>query len=534
MKAQSIILPMYMPVAVTEPSRLRRYGRQLGLLALAALYGVAMAFLPQEMIAAPMAPIFVLLLLVLWLLPDRATFPDMAIEQGLYWFVLLYYIWPSYIAIALPGLPWFSAGRIALLVLMLITFYSLATSAMLRRHMLATARISPLLWTLFVVQLGAQILPTVWAPHGFATLVKLGYYQLYWTGLFFVGLFMFTRTGRATRFIGAMLATAMVMAFFGIIEFHQEKLFWAGHIPSFLKVDDEALLDIVMSAQRRGIVDSYRVHSTFSVSLLFAEFLAMLSPFVLHWLFTARGLTLRLVLFVALMMFGLCIWYTDSRLGRIGLIMAIAGYSVMWALRLRGRMPSSIVGSAVVFGLPMVALGSVGLIFASHRLKALVFGSEAYASSDHSRTDQWALGIPKLFNNPLGYGAGNSGYVLSYVNAGGKGTIDIHYLKMALEFGVVGALAFYAMCAWAAWLGIKLFFQARDRELELAGPAGITLLIFVVIKGVLAEDYNSSLTYLLIAMIAALLARHAGLIGARGIHVAAEPNDTRATYGLPA
>lgn len=522
MRAVATILPMYTPLDVAQPSLLRRYGRQAGLIALAALYGVAMALLPAEMIAAPLVPILILLLLTLWLLPDRTTFPDTAIEQSLYWFVLLYYIWPAYIAIALPGLPWFSAGRIALLVLMLITFYSIATSGVLRRHLMATARTSRLLWALFLTQLTAQVLPLIWAARPIGTLTKFGYYQLYWTGLFFVGLFVFTRAGRATKFIGAMLVIAMVMAAFGILEYHQETLFWAAHIPSFLKVDDAALIDIVLGGQRREYTGAYRVHSTFTVSLIFAEFLAMLAPFVLHYLVTGRGFWLRLGLAATLAMFALCIWYTDSRLGRAGLLIAIGAYAVIWALRLRNRMPSSVIGSAVVFGIPIAALGGIGLVFASHRLSALVFGSEVYQTSNDARGDQWALGIPKLLANPFGYGAGNSGLVLNYINLGGRSTIDVHYLKMALEFGIIGAVAFYAMCAWAAWLGIKLFFQARERELELAGPAGITLAIFVIIKGVLAEDYNSSLTYLLVAMILALTARHMGLIGARGLHVATE------------
>jgi len=147
------------------------------------------------------------------------------------------------------------------------------------------------------------------------------------------------------------------------------------------------------------------------------------------------------------------------------------------------------------------------VIFASHRLHALVFGSEAYASSNDARSAQWAMGLPKILHNPLGYGAGSAGYVLGFTSQAGQLTIDSQFLKTTLEFGVVGAVATYLMFLWAGWLGVRLSVRREDGEFGLAGAAGLMLLTDVVIKSVLAEDYNNSLSYLGVALILALLAR---------------------------
>ncbi len=508
MRADRMTLPLYAAAAADTPSFLRRGRRQILLLLLAALYGVAMAYLPPQLVVLPMIPIIVLLLLILWMLPDRATFPEHSLEQSFSWFVALYYLWPSYIAIALPGLPWFSAGRIALLVLMVIALYSLATSSVFRRQMFVTAQTSKTVWTLFLVQLGAQVVPLLLSSTPFAVLTHFANNQMYWTALFFIGCFLFVTPGRATRFAALFVGLAIFLSVFGVLEHYQERLIWAGHIPSFLKVDNDRLLDIVMSGQARDFFGGYRVHSTFTVSLLFAEFLSLALPFLLHWMVTGQSRWLRFGMMLGWVPIALCILYTDSRLGKIGFIVAHVGYALIWGLRRRRRNPGFL-STAVVAGFPVAAALGLTLMFASHRVHVAIMGSEGYTASNDARYEQVAMGIPKILANPLGYGAGSAGYILGYTSPGGQLTIDSQYLKTTLEFGVIGALAIYAMFLWAAWLGLRLYFRANEREIELAGPAGLMLLSYVVIKGVLAEDYNYTLAYLGVAMVLALLARFA-------------------------
>jgi len=507
MRADQMTLPLYTRAVIDSPPLWRRGLRVVLLVALAALYGVGMAYLPQQLIVLPMIPIVVLLLLSLWMLPDRAAFPERTLTAAFTWFVALYYLWPSYIAIALPGLPWFSAGRLALLVLLVIALYCLATSSVFRRELLASAQASRVVWALLLIELATQALPIFYSQGPFTVAAKFINDQIYWTAPFLVGCFVFGRPGRVQRFIRTMIIIVVTLSIFGFLEHYQQKLFWEGHIPSFLKVDNDQLLDTIFSSQKRDYIGTYRVHSTFSVSLIYAELLVLVLPFVLHGFATAQTVKHRLMMAAAWLLIIPNILFTDTRLGKIGFIIAHIGYALIWALRTRRR-NASFLSTAVVVAIPVLAAIGLGVIFASHTLHAMVFGSEGYAGSNDARVDQMNMGIPKILHNPLGYGAGTGGMVLGYRSPGGQLTIDSQYLKTALEFGVIGMIATYAAFLWAGWLALKLYFQTSDRELELAGPTALLLANYVIIKGVLAEDYNNTLGYIAVAIVIALLARY--------------------------
>lgn len=507
MRSDQITLPLYTSATVESPPLWRRALRLFWLLALAALYGVAMAYLPRQLVALPVVPIIVLLLLSLWLLPDRDSFPEQALFSCLNWFIILYYIWPSYLAIALPGLPWFGAGRIGLLVLMIVMLYSVSTSSAFRRTMMDTARASQVTWILLLVGLGAQTFSILLTPAPIAAVTRYLNNLAYWILPFFVGCFVFTRPGRLESFLRTLLIVVIVLCLFGFLEHQQHKLFWDGHIPSFLQVDNERVLDTVYSNQVRDkFSGTYRVHTTFTVSLIYAELLSFVLPFVLHWMITTPTLRVRVAMAAVWIMIVANIVYTDSRLGKIGFIVAHVGYALLWAIRSRQRRVSFATTAAVV-AIPVAAVLALGVIFASHRLHAMVFGSEIYASSSDARVDQMNLGIPKILKNPLGYGPGNGGSVLGYHSPGGLLTIDSQYLKTTLEFGILGLLATYGLFLWSAYLGLRLYFTAADRTAELAGPTALLLIIYVIIKGVLAEDYNNTLGYFAVAIISALLIR---------------------------
>lgn len=507
MRPDKVTMPLYTrPIVVSSPLW-RRLWRLFLLLALAALYGVGIAYLPLQLIAVPIIPIILLLLLSLWMLPDQATLPERALQTTFTWFIVLYYVWPSYIAIALPGLPWFSAGRLALLVLMVVALYCLSTSNKFRTVIIETAKASRVIWSLFLVGLVAQLMPTFFNASPISIITRLINDQMYWTAPFLIGCYVFRQPGRTTHFIKTMVTIITILSLFGLLERYQQGLFWAGHIPSFLKIDDDKLFDVVFSSQMRDYIGTYRVHSTFAVSLIYAELLVLILPFIIHGIVIAKTFRLKLLLTFIWLIVGLNIFFTDSRLGKIGFIIAHFGYALMWAVRYRQRI-ASFGATAVTFAIPAVVALGVGLIFASRRLHALVFGSEGYAGSSDARVDQIAMGIPKILHNPLGYGAGTAGRVLGYRIPGGQLTIDSQFLKTALEFGVVGMVAIYGLFVWATWLAVRIYFGSRDSETDLAGPTALLLVNYVVIRSVLAEDYNNTLGYLAVAIVVALLIRH--------------------------
>ena len=149
----------------------------------------------------------------------------------------------------------------------------------------------------------------------------------------------------------------------------------------------------------------------------------------------------------------------------------------------------------------------IGVVFSSHTLTMRVLGGGAQAASTEARAEQRRIGIPKILANPIGHGLGQSGTVLNYVSPTGITTVDSHYLTTLLDLGIVGTLSFYGMFLVAAWLGLRLYLGAGERETELAGPLAAMFLIFVVVKSVLSEETNHSLVLLLLGMMMALRAR---------------------------
>ena len=504
--ASQPILPLY--TRNPEPPSLgRRVVVMLAQLTVAAIYGVAVVALPQNMLFLLMLPVIVCLLIALWLMPDRGVFPVSAIERSYTPLLVLMIIWPQYIAIVLPGLPWLTPTRLSLFVVTLFFLYSLSTSSLLRRHLLTVARSSPLLWTAFLLWQGSMVISLPFS-HAIGQSAKIFVDdQLRLTGMFFLGCLVFTRRGAATRTIAIILILAVLCVIDGFVELKLQYPPWAHHIPSFMRIDDASLANI-LGSQSRSADGIYRVRGPFSVSLLLAEFLALTVPFILHWLLTGRSLLLRLAMIVTFCFVFSGIVVTGSRLGLVGIIVAVATYLPMWAFRQWRSNRTSIIGPSILIGAPIVALAMIGVVFSSHTLRTRVLGGGAQAASTEIRAEQTRLGIPKILANPIGHGLGQSGSALNFIATNGMTTIDNDYLSTLLELGIIGTLGFFGMFFVGARLGLEAYSTTGDRETELVGPLASMCMVFVVVKMVLSEEVNHSLAFLMLGMLMALRARH--------------------------
>ena len=501
----SALLPLYTR-GPAVPSVSRRVIALLAQLAIAAAYGFAVVALPPNLLFVLILPVVVCLLVALWMMPDRGVFPLKAVERSYYPFLVLMIVWPTYLAVVLPGLPYLTPTRFALFVVTLFFLYSVSTSSLLRRHLSVVARSSPAFWAAFVLWQASMFYTIPFSHQVGQTLKILIDDQLRFTVVFFVGCLVFAQRGGPTRTIAWLLVLAVVCVLDGFLELKLQYPPWANHIPSFLRIDDAGLANI-LGTQSRSADGIYRVRGPFTTSLPLAELLAMMMPFILHWLLTGRTLLLKLTMTVTLGLVLVGILITQSRLGLVGTIVAIGTYVPMWAFRQWRADRTSIIGPAILIGAPFMALALIGVVFSSHTMSQRVLGGGAQAASTEARSEQRRLAIPKIMSNPVGHGLGQSGSVLNYVSPSGIVTVDSHYITSLLDIGLVGAAAFYGMFLIAAWVGARTFLKTHERELELAGPLASMFLIFVVTKSVLSEETNHSLVLLMLGMFAALHAR---------------------------
>jgi len=477
----------------------------------AAAYGVAAVALPPELFVLLIVPIAACLLVVMWLMPDRRIFPLNPIVRSYGITLFLMVAWPNYIAVVLPGLPWVTPTRLALLVLTFLFLYSVSTSSPLRHRLMTVARSAPLLWVAFLTWQVSMFISLPFSTSPSDSLKGLVDNELRLTQIFFIGCLVFARRGGATATVRMLVIMAFVSAIDGFVELKLGYPPWAYSIPSFMRIDDKALAAI-LGSQARSDDGLYRVHGQYGNSLIFSEFLAMCTPFILHYLLTGRTARLRVAMAFLWPLVIATIVVTQSRLGLIGTLLSVGFYVPFWAYRQWRANPTSITGPSLLFGAPLVAAALMGVVFSSHTLAMHVLGGGAQASSDEARVVQRQMAIPKIATHPLGHGLNQSGQVLGFTAPNGLLTVDNHYLTTLLDLGIPGAVGFYGMFLVAAWCCARIFMTTSDRENELAGPLGVMCVNFVILKSVLSEDQNHSLALLLLGMAAALWARERRLI----------------------
>ncbi|MEY2884037.1 MAG: hypothetical protein RL490_1761, partial [Pseudomonadota bacterium] len=266
----------------------------VGLALVAALYGLFSVLLPPNLIFVPVVPILVMAGICLWLLPDTNAFYEESMIKLLIWVVAMSALWPNYVAVALPGLPWITPVRGVLGALTAMFVYNLATSRRLRQWIAEVLSATPMITRLFWLFWLFTTLSLAMAGSGTVfALTKYINNQIYWTMLFIVAALACTRPGVAQSISRVLVWTTIVVSLIGLWEFQQQRVVWLDYLPNFLKVDP-AILATIADSQARAGTDIYRVRGTFAVSLYYAEYLGLIFPFCLHEIFQKQAFWKRM------------------------------------------------------------------------------------------------------------------------------------------------------------------------------------------------------------------------------------------------
>ncbi len=452
------------------------------------------------------APLGVLALIVIWALPDLRTTPTRSMENLYFAFFLCLILWPNYLAIGLPGLPWITLLRLTGIPMALMLLIAVSSSREFRRDLSETLGVAPAVWKLLAAFVAIQLVTIGLSKSPQQSLQKFVVAQTNWTAIFFISCYIFRRAGRVRQYIFALWAMAMVICALGVWEAAAQRVLWQGHVPSFLKIDDAA--GLLNSVTRAGS-EMYRAKVTFSTPLGLAEFLALMTPFILHFIAGPFRLPIRIAAAVSLPTMFYVVLATDSRLGTVGMFVAMLLYVASWgALRwLRDR--ASLIGPAVVMAYPAFFVAFVALTFIWRRLEVMVWGGGAQQGSNDARQAQVERGLPLIAKNPLGYGPGQSGDVLGF-KTGGFQTIDNYYLAIALEYGVIGFILYYGLLVFMMYLSARAVLltpKGADPEQDFIIPLAIALAVFFVIKLVFSQQDNHPLIYMMMGMLMALFFR---------------------------
>src|SRR3546814_5492859 len=100
----------------------------------------------------------------------------------------------------------------------------------------------------------------------------------------------------------------------------------------------------MLSGARRSADGLYRVQTTYTTSLSCAEFMSLVTPFIMHYLFVTKRFWVRVGLLALYIGVIATIVVTRSRLGMIGLGIAHLTYPLLIGIRRRAIFRNDLVG----------------------------------------------------------------------------------------------------------------------------------------------------------------------------------------------
>lgn len=498
-----LLLPAY-----RHDSGLRRNRKKLGLALFLFTIIYIMAYqLFGRFYAAPfLFPLAGMALLIVWALPDTGKPPVRHLQAFFTAFYVALLVWPDYLALSLPGLPWITAVRLTGGPMIFLLLISLSVSAAYRkelRGLLATSRPLVRLVTVFALVMCFSL----FVSNGYATTAnKLVVGLINLIGAFFISAYVFAKPGKAERFIFFLWGATVFLCLVAIWEWRIGRLPWAGHIPSFLAVEDEAVQKI-LSGGGRASTGVYRVRSRFNTPLSFAEFLALVTPFILHIALTAKRLWLRPIAMATLPLMFFLIVKTDSRLGMAGFLMSFVLYILAWSAFTWYREKQSIFGPAITIGYPVIFAAFIAATLFVRKLRVAVWGGGAHQASNAAREAQWDLGIPLILKRPWGYGMGEGGEALGFRGPSGTLTVDSYFLTILLDLGIVGFAVFVALFVLGIFRSAVHAPRGQNFEERLLVPIAICFCIFLMTKAVLSQMENHALMFILLGMSVGLIFR---------------------------
>jgi hypothetical protein len=465
-----------------------------------AFFSLFAPFFIAPTLIAPIALVF----LVLWALPDTGRAPTFLLPPFLYAIFAALCLWPNYVAISLPALPWITVVRLVLVPYASVLLFCVASSGDLRRKVLDVWSAVPWFRNLLLAYIAIEFISIVFSKNLGQSIIAFSLEQLTFFGTFVTACYLFREEHRAERFIGFLCCIACVLAVLAVVEFRMGKVPWAGHIPSFLQINDENVKRFLAGGVRSG---THRVQTIFTTPLGYGEFNALLFPFFLHFAFSRYSNLTRSMAAIGATLILVAVTLSQARVGIVGVVISLLVYPTLIAL-IGWRRAPTLLTSAIVFFSPIFTSIAGVLIVTVDGIRMRIFGGGATQSSTESRGIQWELGLPKVEAHPWGYGVAQGASTVGYTPQGEDGlvSIDTNYLNVLVQYGVIGFLIYLGLLVAPPAYSFRSMLLAprEDRELQLFVPLTASFLAFLTIKSSLASQDNSALIYLLWGVLAAL------------------------------
>jgi len=470
-------------------------------------YGMAFGVLSSFLLPPLIAPLAIMALMVIWLLPDSEHNPSETMASFLFAYLIALLVWPDYLALQIPGLPWISAIRLVGIPMVVMLVICLSVSKRFRDELKGVMEAVPILWKSVAIFAVIGLISVGFSHDIGSSISKLIVAILYWFSMFFIALHVFRVPGRIEKMMLYLWVILIFDCGIALWEGYLHAVPWAGHIPSLLQVQDPVILRILAN-HARAASGVYRIQGKFTTMLGLAELIGMTAPIVVYQLFNAKHWTLKLASFLSLPIIFMTVLGTDSRLAMISFGLSFFIYLLVWSLQHWRKRKDSIAGPALILTYPFLAAALIVASFTVTRVHNAVWGDGAAQASTEARQLQMQMGLPKVISHPWGHGIGMGAQTLGYADQSGLLTIDSYFLSLGLEYGVIGFAVFMTMFLSAMVYAALALAFSKDEEMQYMAPLSISLANFLISKSILSQQDNHSLAFILLGAVGAMYYRY--------------------------
>jgi hypothetical protein len=466
-------------------------------------------------------PIGVMALLSIWLLPDVEKADTAPFYKLLSVYMFLMVAWPTYVAIAIPGLPWVTPPRIVLglmLVTMLTHFPQIADA---RRKVVDLLTYDPLAFRLYGLFLLMQlvVVPLAESPVDVISYeVMQGILDI---SAMIAAAWCFSDVTKVPRLMRLLVLACILTMLISLLENYLQRPPWFGYIPNFMKIDPVSL-ETYMSPQSRVGDPRYRIRATFGIVLYYSQYLGLMFPALLYEMWKAKGWK-RVLSLLLIPLILQTVWFINARTATIALLTSLFIFGgLVMARQMFFRPRGDALKSGIMLSLVLLALAMLaGAVASSHRLQMYTFGGQQHVGSNDVRAQQWVGAWRAVRANPIGVGMGTPLPEVGKVSSGGVAIVDSYYINLLVGVGPLGFIGFIGCLARVAYLGLMTFLRARDDLEEWGGVMAISLVNYIISDYVISCADNN---YLAFTLAAGILALHRY----QSARIAAEKPDSKA------
>lgn len=471
---------------------------------IAVVYGAMAAVLSPQFIIYAATPILIMVAIILWMMPDTGGISTNKLQSYMLPYLFLAIAWPNYIAFNIPGLPWISLTRGALLIVMVIFVWNISTSSEMRDKVGDTLSVMPFAARVFWIFSFTLAFSLVFSDNIGISVKHFINIQIYWTIPLLVSAILASRPGFVDKFVKTLIISTSIVIIYSLYEYFNKQPIWLNYLPSFLEIDPEVIGKLTSTQARFG-TDIYRVRGPYFAALYFSEFLTMTFPFFLHFLSTERRALQFFAFAAAVIGCFFVMVLTDARTAMIGFLVALVLHFFYNALRQRIQNTRSIVGTAIVFFYPIIVVTLSLIVWFWNRAHVMVLGGGQHTSSSEARIAQWAMAWPKIFSHPFGHGTGQGNAALGYFNPGGEGTVDSYFITIMMDSGYLALPLFLLTFFIPAWHAFNNHRTSINSEEQLLAPLSIAIINFLIVKSVLSSEAGIPLAFMFVGCIFGLL-----------------------------